>query len=78
MTKAGKVFLSHASEDKLFVERLVADLVKHSIPVWYDKFDLNIDSGPGLHCQLLSFTRRYSRTSTRTCASQAPDLRTRQ
>ena len=48
MTKVGKVFLSHASEDKPFVERLVADLAKHSIPVWYDKFDLNIgESVPG-------------------------------
>lgn len=42
MTTFGKVFLSHASEDKPFVERLAADLAKHSIPVWLDKFNLKI------------------------------------
>lgn len=48
MTKVGKVFLSHASKDKPFVDRLASDLEKHSIPVWYDKFDLKIgESVPG-------------------------------
>ncbi|MBL3607112.1 MULTISPECIES: toll/interleukin-1 receptor domain-containing protein [Pseudomonas] len=48
MTKVGKVFLSHASGDKPFVDRLASDLAKHSIPVWYDKFDLRIgESVPG-------------------------------
>lgn len=48
MAKVEKVFLSHASGDKPFVDRLVADLAKHSIPVWYDKFDLKIgESVPG-------------------------------
>ena len=40
--------MSHASADKLFVDRLVADLAAKSIPVWYDKLDLLIgDSIPG-------------------------------
>src|SRR4051812_26450408 len=44
----GKVFVSHSSTDKPFVDRLVADLMRHAIPVWYDKFDLNVgDSVPG-------------------------------
>lgn len=48
MTKVGKVFLSHASGDKPFVDRLAADLAKHSVPVWYDKLDLRIgESVPG-------------------------------
>jgi hypothetical protein len=48
MSQVGKVFVSHASADKPFVDRLVADLVARSIPVWYDKFDLRIgDSVPG-------------------------------
>jgi len=48
MTKVGKVFLSHASKDKPFVDRLANDLATHSIPVWYDKFDLKIgESVPG-------------------------------
>lgn len=48
MTKVGKVFLSHASDDKPFVDRLAVDLAKHSIPVWYDKLDLRIgESVPG-------------------------------
>lgn len=48
MTKVGKVFLSHASGDKPFVDRLAADLASHSIPVWYDKLDMKIgESVPG-------------------------------
>lgn len=48
MTPIGKVFLSHSSKDKAFVDRLVADLAKHSIPVWYDKLDVRLgDSIPG-------------------------------
>src|SRR5689334_7267406 len=44
----GRVFISHSSKDKEFVERLVADLSRHSIPVWYDKFDLRVgESVPG-------------------------------
>jgi hypothetical protein len=38
----GKVFVSHASNDKAFVDRLVADLASREIPVWYDKFDLRV------------------------------------
>jgi hypothetical protein len=43
MTAAiGKVFVSHASADKAFVDRLVADLTAKAIPVWYDKLDLRV------------------------------------
>lgn len=42
MAQVGKVFVSHASADKPFVDRLVADLAARSIPVWYDKLDLRI------------------------------------
>jgi len=38
----GKVFVSHSSSDKGFVDRLVADLASREIPVWYDKFDLRV------------------------------------
>jgi hypothetical protein len=48
MATIGKVFISHATADKSFVDRLVADLAAHSIPVWYDKLDLRIgESVPG-------------------------------
>lgn len=48
MAGIGKIFISHASADKPFVDKLVADLAAHSIPVWYDKLDLRIgDSVPG-------------------------------
>lgn len=41
-SKAGKVFISHSSKDKPFVDRLVSDLTARAIPVWYDKFDVRI------------------------------------
>jgi len=48
MPPIGKVFVSHASADKTFVDRLVSDLASRSIPVWYDKLDLRIgESVPG-------------------------------
>ncbi len=48
MSHVGKVFISHSSADKRFVERLVADLAARQIPVWYDKLDLRIgESIPG-------------------------------
>ncbi|RII26492.1 MAG: hypothetical protein CXR30_16575 [Geobacter sp.] len=48
MPLPGKIFISHASSDKSFVDKLVGDLTSKSIPVWYDKFDLRIgDSVPG-------------------------------
>src|SRR5438876_11769402 len=48
MKAIGKVFVSHSSSDKVFVDRLVADLAKHGIPVWYDKLDIKLgDSVPG-------------------------------
>ncbi len=44
----GKVFISHASSDKAFVDRLAYDLSRHGVSVWYDKLDLRIgDSIPG-------------------------------
>jgi hypothetical protein len=33
-----KLFLSHASEDKLFVEKLAFDLEQHGCRVWFDKW----------------------------------------
>jgi hypothetical protein len=48
MPSVGKIFISHASADKAFVDQLVEDLAAKSIPVWYDKLDLRIgDSVPG-------------------------------
>ena len=45
---AKKVFISHSSHDKPFVDRLVTDLAKSGIPVWCDKLDLRIgESIPG-------------------------------
>jgi hypothetical protein len=44
----GRVFISHSSKDKAFVDRLVSDLVSHSIPVWFDKLDLPVGASvPG-------------------------------
>lgn len=44
----GKVFISHASADKPFVDRLASDLAQRGISLWYDKLDLRIgDSVPG-------------------------------
>jgi hypothetical protein len=43
-----KVFISHASKDKNFVDRLVSDLAARGVPVWYDKLDVRLgDSIPG-------------------------------
>jgi hypothetical protein len=48
MPEIGKVFVSHASGDKIFVDHLVADLAAREIPVWYDKLDLRLgESIPG-------------------------------
>lgn len=48
MENVGKVFVSHSSKDKAFVDRIVADLAAQQIPVWYDKLDIRIgDSIPG-------------------------------
>lgn len=45
---SGKIFISHASKDKDFVDQLVSDLAAHGIPVWYDKLDVRLgDSIPG-------------------------------
>lgn len=45
---SGKIFISHASKDKKFVDRLVSDLAAHGVPVWYDKLDVRLgDSIPG-------------------------------
>lgn len=38
----GKVFISHSSSDKAFVDRLASDLTSRGIPVWYDKFDIGM------------------------------------
>ena len=48
MSAIGKVFVSHSSSDKQFVDQLAADLAKHGVPVWYDKLDVKLgDSIPG-------------------------------
>jgi hypothetical protein len=45
---SGKIFISHASKDKNFVDRLVSDLASNGVPVWYDKLDVRLgDSIPG-------------------------------
>lgn len=45
---SGKIFISHASKDKTFVDQLVSDLAAHGVPVWYDKLDVRLgDSLPG-------------------------------
>jgi hypothetical protein len=45
---SGKIFISHASKDKDFVDRLVSDLAAHGVSVWYDKLDVRLgDSIPG-------------------------------
>lgn len=42
------VFISHSSVDKPFVDKLVGDLTKVGVTVWYDKFDIKLgDSIPG-------------------------------
>lgn len=35
-----KVFVSHSSKDKPIVDRIVSDLKKEGISVWYDKFEI--------------------------------------
>lgn len=42
-----RVFISHASADKAFVNRLVAHLVGSGFPVWYDVFQLDLGSRLG-------------------------------
>jgi hypothetical protein len=43
-----KVFISHASKDKIFVDRLVSDLAARGVPVRYDRLDVRLgDSIPG-------------------------------
>ncbi|MDN5204234.1 toll/interleukin-1 receptor domain-containing protein [Fulvivirgaceae bacterium BMA10] len=42
MNNLGKVFISHSSIDKPFVDKIVKDLTQRKIPVWYDKFDIKL------------------------------------
>ena len=37
-----RVFLSHSSQDKLFVDRLASDLEKMTVDVWYDKWEIKV------------------------------------
>jgi len=46
----GQVFGSHSSQDKPFVEKLVADLSANAIPAWYDKLDLGV--GESVPCRI--------------------------
>ena len=39
---SARVFLSHSSEDKPFVDRLASDLEKINVGVWYDKWELRV------------------------------------
>lgn len=39
---ASRIFLSHSSPDKPFVDRLAIDLRNQNIPVWYDKWELKV------------------------------------
>jgi len=49
MPNVGKIFVSHASADKAFVDRLVTDLAAQGIAVWYDKLDLRVGASvPGV------------------------------
>jgi hypothetical protein len=46
--KNNSVFISHSSIDKPFVDKLVNDLTKIGVTVWYDKLDIQLgDSIPG-------------------------------
>jgi hypothetical protein len=40
--RPNKLFLSHSSSDKGFVERLAAQLLKYGFDVWYDKFEIGV------------------------------------
>ncbi|NRT77623.1 toll/interleukin-1 receptor domain-containing protein [Clostridium beijerinckii] len=43
----GKVFISHSSIDKTFVDKLAKDISSIGIPIWYDKLEINVgDSIP--------------------------------
>lgn len=37
-----KVFLSHSSADKAFVDRLASDLERVNVGVWYDKWEIRV------------------------------------
>ena len=36
------VFLCHASEDKVFADRIASELLEHNIPIWYDKHEIRV------------------------------------
>lgn len=36
------VFISHSSEDKIFVEKLATDLKKYHLPLWFDKWEIKV------------------------------------
>jgi hypothetical protein len=36
------VFLSYSSQDRLFVERLAADLVSYGLKVWWDQWEMQV------------------------------------
>jgi hypothetical protein len=37
-----KVFLSHSSADKAFVDRLASDLERINVGAWYDKWEIRV------------------------------------
>lgn len=40
--QSGRVFISHSSQDKPFVRRLVADLIRADLKVWIDERELKV------------------------------------
>lgn len=42
---SNRVFLSHSSSDKGFVERLADELLRYGFDVWFDKFDIAVGDG---------------------------------
>lgn len=51
-----ETFISHASPDRAFVERLVAMLGRHGVPFWYS--DTNIQGGQQWHDEIGAALRR--------------------
>ncbi|MGR9270756.1 toll/interleukin-1 receptor domain-containing protein (plasmid) [Rhizobium leguminosarum] len=38
----GRIFISHSSTDKAFVQRLAADLADAQLPVWFDSWEIEL------------------------------------
>lgn len=63
----GLFFLSHKSEDKLIVEKLIGFLQRQSVPIWFDKFEIDygdslvekIQEGIGKSIGVIFWVTRY-------------------